>query len=166
MADIVSKEVRSRMMARIRGKDTKPEMIVRRALTAAGVGYRLHRRDLPGAPDLVMAGRRAVVFVHGCFWHRHEGCRHAKLPSSNAGFWRLKLERNAERDRKAVADLLAAGWRVLTVWECATKRTSEADLKRALVGWLEGSERNAEVPALENFWTEAANEVEKTFTSR
>lgn len=151
MADVVSKEVRSRMMAGIRGKDTKPEMLVRRALTAAGVRYRLHRRELPGAPDMVMAGRRAVVFVHGCFWHRHEGCRHAKLPTSNAEFWIAKLERNVERDRKAVAELLAAGWRVLTVWECATRRGSEADLQRLLVGWLEGSERNSEVPAPREF---------------
>ncbi|WP_009869085.1 very short patch repair endonuclease [Paramagnetospirillum magnetotacticum] len=151
MADVVSKEVRSRMMAGIRGKDTKPEMIVRRALTAAGVRYRLHRKNLSGAPDLVMSGRRAVIFVHGCFWHRHEGCRHAKLPSSNAEFWRAKLDRNVERDRKAVAELLAAGWRVLTVWECATRRGVGFDLQRLLVGWLEGSERNAEVPAPREF---------------
>lgn len=146
MADVVPKEVRSRMMAGIRGKDTKPELAVRRALTAAGVRYRLHRRDLPGAPDLVMAGRQVVIFVHGCFWHRHEGCHHAKLPSSNAEFWKTKLECNVERDKKAVADLLTAGWRVLTVWECATRRASDSDLQRLLVGWLEGSERNSEVP--------------------
>ncbi len=151
MADVVPKEVRSRMMAGIRGKDTRPEMAVRRALTAAGIRYRLHRRDLPGAPDLVMSGRRAVVFVHGCFWHRHEGCRHAKLPSSNAGFWRAKLDRNVERDRKAAADLLAAGWRVLTVWECATRRGSESELQRLLLAWLEGSERSSEVPAPREF---------------
>ncbi len=151
MADVVSKEVRSKMMAGIRGKDTKPELLVRRVLTAAGVRYRLHRKDLPGAPDLVMSARRAVVFVHGCFWHRHEGCRYAKLPSSNAAFWRAKLDRNVERDRKAVADLLAAGWRVLTVWECATRRGSESELQRLLVGWLEGSERNSEVPLPREF---------------
>jgi len=151
MADVVSKEVRSRMMAGIRGKDTKPEMIVRRVLTAAGVRYRLHRRDLPGAPDLVMAGRRTVIFVHGCFWHRHEGCRYAKLPSSNAEFWRAKLESNVERDRKAVADLLATGWRVLTVWECATRRNSESDMEKLIIRWLEGSQRNSEVSDREEF---------------
>jgi DNA mismatch endonuclease, patch repair protein len=151
MADVVPKEVRSRMMAGIRGKDTKPELAVRRALTAAGVRYRLHRRELPGVPDLVMAGRRAVIFVHGCFWHRHEGCRHAKLPTSNAEFWEAKLERNVERDRKAVANLLAAGWRVLTVWECATRRGADFDLQRLLVSWLEGSERSSEVPPPREF---------------
>lgn len=151
MADVVTKEARSRMMAGIRGSDTKPEKAVRRALTAAGYRYRLHRKDLPGTPDLVMAGRRVVVFVHGCFWHRHQGCRHAKLPSSNSEFWGAKLERNVERDRKAVSDLLASGWRVLTVWECATRRGAEADLQRLLTEWLEGQERNAEVPPRREF---------------
>ena len=143
MADVVPKDVRSRMMSSIRGKDTKPELSVRRALTAAGVRYRLHRKDLPGAPDLVMAGRRVAVFVHGCFWHRHEGCSYGKLPSSNAEFWRTKLERNVERDMKAVNDLVAAGWRVLTVWECATRRGWQGDLEGVLVRWLEGVERNS-----------------------
>jgi DNA mismatch endonuclease (patch repair protein) len=147
MADVVSVKVRSKMMAGIRPKDTKPEMMVRRALNSAGIGYRLHRTELPGTPDLVMAGRRAVIFVHGCFWHRHEGCRFASLPASNAGFWGPKLDRNVERDRKAVADLVAAGWRVLTVWECATRRSSATELQEALVDWLNGTGKIYEVPA-------------------
>ncbi|MQP68392.1 DNA mismatch endonuclease Vsr [Niveispirillum sp. SYP-B3756] len=151
MADVVSKEIRSRMMASIRGKDTKPEMLVRQALTTAGVRYRLHRKDLPGAPDLVMASRRAVIFVHGCFWHRHKGCRYVKLPSSNVDFWRAKLDRNVERDRKVVDELIAAGWRILIVWECAIRRGANSDLQRLIMSWLESSERNAEIPALIEF---------------
>jgi DNA mismatch endonuclease (patch repair protein) len=146
MVDVVPKAVRSKMMAGIRGKDTKPEILVRQALTGAGVRYRLHRRDLPGVPDLAMAGRKTAIFVHGCFWHRHEGCRDAKLPSSNVEFWRTKLDRNVERDRKAVANLMAEGWRVLTVWECATTRCAAPDLQRLLLGWLQGSEINSELP--------------------
>ncbi|MDZ5649442.1 very short patch repair endonuclease [Nitrospirillum sp. BR 11828] len=149
MADRVSKAVRSRMMAGIRGKNTKPELAVRKALTAAGVRYRLHRKDLPGVPDLVMAGRRAAVFVHGCFWHCHKGCRHAKVPSSNTEFWKAKLERNVERDKAVVTELLAAGWRVLTVWECTTRGSSETNLKDLLVRWLEGTDQgSSELPHL------------------
>lgn len=166
MVDVVSKDVRSRMMAGIRGKDTKPEMLVRQALSAAGVRYRLHRRDLPGAPDLVMPGRRVVIFVHGCFWHRHEGCRYAQLPSSNAGFWRAKLGRNVERDRKATADLLAAGWRILTVWECATRRRSIEDLQTLLLRWLDGSGRYSELPAPDVSESWMVNGVEKISPSR
>jgi len=105
-------------MAAIRGKDTGPEMIVRRLLTALGYRYRLHGRALPGKPDLVFASRRAVVFVHGCFWHRHF-CRFGRVvPKTRAAFWRTKLEGNATRDRRTRARLRREGWRVLVVWEC------------------------------------------------
>lgn len=124
MADIVTPEKRSRMMAGILGKDTRPEMLVRRALFAEGFRFRLHRSDLPGGPDIVLPGRKVAIFVHGCFWHRHAGCRFAKLPSSNTDFWRNKLDGNVARDSRAVEALCSAGWRVLTVWECATRDKS------------------------------------------
>lgn len=116
--DIVSPEKRSRMMAGIKGKDTKPEMLVRRLVHGMGFRYRLHRRDLPGSPDLVFPRLRKVIFVHGCFWHRHRGCRFAYTPRSNAQFWMDKLEGNARRDTLAVAALNALDWKVMIVWEC------------------------------------------------
>lgn len=147
--DVVDKATRSRMMSGIRGKDTKPEKVVRRCLTSRGFRYRLHRRDLPGAPDIVMPGRRAAVFVHGCFWHQHAGCRYATRPSSNAAFWQQKLDRNVERDKAAVTALRAAGWRVLTVWECATRRISDLDeLEARLAEWVDDGDCLAEIPDL------------------
>src|SRR5687768_16771374 len=98
--DVVDRATRSRMMAAISGRNTVPELSVRRALHAAGLRFRLHRRDLPGSPDLVLARFKAVVFVHGCFWHRHRGCRFATTPRSNASFWSQKFEANVERDRR------------------------------------------------------------------
>ncbi len=122
MADIVSPAVRSRMMAGIRGKDTRPELLIRKGLFARGLRYRLHDRKLPGKPDLVLPRYRAVVMVHGCFWHAH-GCALFKWPSSNVKFWREKISRNKEVDRRNRAALERAGWRVLTIWECALKGT-------------------------------------------
>ena len=119
--DNVSPEVRSRMMASIRQRDTKPEMIVRRLVHSMGYRYRLHVRGLPGSPDLVFPKSRRVVFVHGCYWHRHR-CRKATTPSSNVEFWQEKFEQNRTRDRKAVRALRGRGWEVLVVWECQTKR--------------------------------------------
>lgn len=119
--DVVTRETRSRMMSGIRSADTKPEMAVRRYLHRRGFRYRLHARDLPGSPDLVLARYKAVVMVHGCYWHRHQGCRYAYLPKSNQEFWENKFRANVERDarsRKALEDL---GWRVLVVWECETQ---------------------------------------------
>lgn len=116
--DLYDREKRSRIMARVRGRDTKPEMAVRRYLHARGLRFRLHRRDLPGRPDLVFPSRRVAVFVHGCFWHQHPGCKRAKLPQTRADFWRQKLEGNFERDAVALAALEAGGWTVLVVWEC------------------------------------------------
>ena len=108
-------------MARIRGKDTRPEMVVRRTAHAMGHRFRLHRRDLPGSPDLVFPAKRCVIFVHGCFWHRHPGCRRASNPGTRQEFWQAKFHRNVERDRRNEADLRAAGWRVGLIWECETK---------------------------------------------
>ncbi|CAB3935451.1 very short patch repair endonuclease [Achromobacter insolitus] len=116
--DIVSPEKRSRMMAGIKGKNTKPEMAVRSLVHGMGFRFRLHRKDLPGSPDLVFPGLKRVIFVHGCFWHRHQGCRFAYTPKSNSQFWLTKLNANVRRDAVALQALAALGWEVLIVWEC------------------------------------------------
>lgn len=108
-------------MALVRSRDTRPEIRVRKALHAAGLRYRLHDRDLPGIPDLVFRSRHIVVFVHGCFWHRHRGCSAARLPKSNQEFWTTKLTGNVERDKRTKAELELRGWIVLIIWECETK---------------------------------------------
>jgi len=112
---------RSKLMSRVRQKNTKPETVVRQALHAAGFRYRLHRRDLPGSPDIVLPGRKAVVFVHGCFWHRHPGCKAASTPKTRAEFWARKFDANVERDRRAIDALSEKGWAVHVVWECETR---------------------------------------------
>lgn len=130
MADVLTVEQRQRNMSSIRGKDTKPEMLIRRGLHAHGLRYRLHDRKLPGCPDLVFPKYRTAVFVHGCFWHAH-GCALSKLPATRPEFWRKKLEGNVARDQKAVAALQANGWRVLVIWECALRgatRMSESSV--------------------------------------
>lgn len=133
-------------MSGIRGKDTKPEMVVRRALFAEGFRFRLHRRDLPGVPDIVMPGRKVAIFVHGCFWHRHAGCRYAKLPATRPEFWKEKLGKNVERDRRNIDDLLAMEWRVLVVWECAIRDAAVlAGLPGAMSVWIEGDAAFGEI---------------------
>lgn len=128
MPDVVDKETRSRMMAGIRGKHTQPEMAVRRFLHSKGFRYRLHRKDLPGQPDLVLPRFRLAVFVHGCFWHRHSGCFYSRLPSTRHEFWQQKLDGNARRDERQILLLFQMGWRVLVVWECGL-RHSKAQLE-------------------------------------
>jgi DNA mismatch endonuclease (patch repair protein) len=118
VADTVAAETRSRIMSRIRAKNTAPEMAVRRYLHAHGFRYRLHDRRFPGTPDLVLPRYHAAVFVHGCFWHRHPGCRFAYTPKSRTEFWREKFRANVARDKRDRASLEAAHWTVLTVWEC------------------------------------------------
>ena len=113
---------RSALMAKVRGKDTRPELLVRRTVHALGYRFRLHRRDLPGTPDLVFAGRRTVLFVHGCFWHRHPGCRLASTPKTRVAFWETKFAANVERDRRKEGELRTTGWRVGVVWECETRK--------------------------------------------
>ena len=148
MADVVSAADRSRMMAGIQGKNTKPELTVRRMLFASGYRFRLHRRDLPGAPDIVMPGRNVAIFVHGCFWHMHHGCRFSKLPATRSEFWKAKLEANVERDRRAVAKLQALSWRVLCVWECSTRDAeAAAGLQAVMSAWLESGESLGEIGA-------------------
>ncbi|RZJ03790.1 MAG: DNA mismatch endonuclease Vsr [Brevundimonas sp.] len=119
--DVFTPEQRSAVMRRVKARDTTPELAVRRILRAAGVGYRLGGRGLPGRPDLVMQGRRVAVFVHGCFWHGHDCARGSRQPKANAGYWIAKIDRNRARDRRTSAELAAAGWRVVTVWECEMK---------------------------------------------
>jgi DNA mismatch endonuclease (patch repair protein) len=116
--DIIASPQRSVLMARIRGKNTKPEFAVRRAAHALGYRFRLHRRDLPGSPDLVFPRLRKVIFVHGCFWHRHAGCRYAYVPKANAGFWTTKFESNVKRDSNVLQRLDDLGWKTLVIWEC------------------------------------------------
>lgn len=120
-ADIVSSEHRSRIMSMIKGKNTKPEMIVRSVCHELGLRFRLHRKDLPGKPDLVFPKHRLCIFVHGCFWHRHPDCKYAYTPKSRIEFWLPKLDKNVERDLHAQKTLLSLGWRVLVIWECDTK---------------------------------------------
>lgn len=119
--DSLTPSQRSERMSRIRGKDTGPELVVRRMTHAMGYRYRLRSKDLPGKPDLVFRGRRCVIFVHGCFWHRHGGCALARLPKSRTDFWREKLEGNARRDDRHIGLLQERGWRALVVWECELK---------------------------------------------
>ncbi|MFL1484735.1 very short patch repair endonuclease [Marinobacter sp. LN3S78] len=116
--DIFSPEKRSSVMSRVQGKNTKPELAVRRFLHRRGLRYRLHRKDLPGKPDIVFPSRRVVVFVHGCFWHQHPRCRKAKLPASHTDFWSKKLSSNTLRDLKVEDALRDSGWRPIVVWEC------------------------------------------------
>lgn len=133
-------------MSGIRGKDTKPEMAVRKALFAAGYRFRLHRRDLPGAPDVVLPGRRVAVFVHGCFWHRHMACGLSKIPATNTEFWSAKLDDNVKRDERAVVALRTGGWRVLVVWECATRGKAAEGLRLRLSDWIEQYAPFGEIP--------------------
>lgn len=121
MADTLTPAQRRKCMAAIHGKDTTPERIVRSVLHRLGCRFTLHRADLPGRPDIVMPARGAVVFVHGCYWHMHTCIRGRSTPATNAAFWRSKRTRNRERDRRTLAMLRRAGWRVLVVWECQTK---------------------------------------------
>jgi len=145
--DVLTAEQRHLNMSRIRGKDTKPELRLRRLLHAAGLRYRLHGRELPGRPDLVFPKYRAVIFVHGCFWHRHH-CPLFHWPKSREDFWQAKLNRNVERDHQTVARLLEAGWRVLTVWECALRgklRLPDAEVAEKVSSWLRAGAFSGEV---------------------
>lgn len=115
------------MMAGIRGRDTRPELVVRRYLHAAGLRFRLHSKDLAGTPDLVLRRYRAVVFVHGCFWHRHEGCALASTPGTRPEFWAAKFAANVARDHRQAAALTASGWQVLRIWECEVESPEALD---------------------------------------
>jgi len=136
MADRISTAQRSANMRRIKGRDTNPELLVRRLAHAMGYRFRLHRKELPGKPDLVFGPHRKVIFVHGCFWHQHEGCKVGRIPGSNVGYWVPKLRRNTERDAAARAALEALGWEILTIWDCETRE--ESALRARLRSFLGG----------------------------
>ncbi|WP_404990283.1 very short patch repair endonuclease [Burkholderia cenocepacia] len=124
-------------MSSIRGKNTWPERTLRSLLFAKGFRYRLHVRDLPGSPDLVFPKHKAVIFVHGCFWHRHEGCRYTTTPKTNTDFWQRKFQGNVDRDKRQAAILRDRGWRVAVVWECSLKQSLE-DTVQVVEKWLHG----------------------------
>jgi len=147
MPDTVTPETRSRIMAAIRGADTRPELRLRRALHRMGFRYRLHDRRLPGTPDLVLPRRRAVVLVHGCFWHRHPGCRYATVPATREDFWTGKFAATVARDARTLAALRGAGWRVAVVWECALKGAAADATVDAVAAWLRGTGEALELPA-------------------
>jgi DNA mismatch endonuclease, patch repair protein len=151
VTDVVDKATRSRMMAGIRGKNTLPELLVRRGLHKRGFRYKLHDRRLPGAPDLVFPKRRAVIFVHGCFWHAHETCTYFRLPRTNEQFWAAKISGNCARDAGARALLIAAGWRVLYIWECSLRGAGQAAradrVNDAVATWLNSGGRWSQIGA-------------------
>lgn len=130
MTDVYPPEKRSAVMRRVKGKDTAPELAVRRALTSLGARYRLHRADLPGKPDIVLPGRRLALFVHGCFWHGHDCPRGARIPKQNRDYWLAKVARNRSRDAASREALAALGWRVETIWECELKDAEQ--IRRSL----------------------------------
>jgi len=130
MTDRVDSATRSWNMSRVRARDTAPEIVVRRALHAAGYRFRLHRRDLPGCPDIVLVRCRVAIFVHGCFWHQHKGCPKSTLPVQNHAFWKKKLTANRHRDVRNEAALTALGWTVFVLWECELKADMDAPLSR------------------------------------
>ena len=127
MTDIVSPEKRSEMMRGIRSKDTKPEKTVRSWLHRKGYRFRINRKDLPGTPDIVLPKYNLAIFVHGCYWHRHENCRLASVPKSNTGFWEAKFEKNQERDRRKLGECRKAGWQTHVIWECEIRKDGYGD---------------------------------------
>ena len=137
MVDSVDPTRRSEIMGRVRNKDTKPEMIVRRITHGLGYRYRLHYGKLPGRPDLVFPSRRKVIFVHGCFWHRHKGCRRATIPKTRTDSWIEKFEKNVARDRRVLSQLKKQGWKVLVIWECQTFKADR--LEKRVRSFLEMS---------------------------
>lgn len=148
MADIVDKQTRSRMMSGVRGKDTKPEIVVRKLLHSHGYRFRLHRKDLPGRPDIVLPKYRTAVLVHGCFWHGNDDCHLFRLPRSRTGFWKEKIEGNRARDRKNILLLHEASWRTLEIWECALKgkfRLESNSISVLVSDFLEGRQTASEI---------------------
>ena len=135
--DVLTEAQRQRCMSAVGNRDTKPEMIVRRMVHSLGYRFRLHRRNLPGCPDLVFATRRKVIFAHGCFWHRHTCSKGMSMPSTHAEFWRCKLEANRSRDERNRRKLLELGWKSLVIWECQTNPSKSEYLKNKICRFLE-----------------------------
>jgi DNA mismatch endonuclease, patch repair protein len=151
MVDIVSPEKRSNMMAGIQGKNTKPEMIIRKALHAFGFRYRLHDKKLPGNPDIVLSQYKAVIMVNGCFWHGHD-CHLFKWPSTRKDFWCKKITRNKERDQENISDLEKDGWKILTIWECALKGRAKQPFDEMIdivSTWIISGQGNREIRGIE-----------------
>jgi DNA mismatch endonuclease (patch repair protein) len=130
--DIWTKEKRSEVMKKIKGKNTKPEKILRSALFRKGYRFRIHRKDLPGNPDIVFPKYKTAVFVHGCFWHFHEDCREGRIPSTNTEFWNNKLSKNIERDKRNINALEEAGWWVLVIWECEIEKNIDDTIQKVM----------------------------------
>lgn len=148
--DTVDKATRSKIMSKVGQKATGPEMKLRKALFARGLRYRLNVKKLPGSPDIVLPKYKAAIFVHGCFWHRHEGCKYATMPKSRVEFWTEKFQANIERDRRNVEKLLEMGWRVAIVWECGLKGKDVEKINRTvedIVRWLNSDRPFIEVPS-------------------
>jgi len=145
MVDVVDKATRSRMMAGIRGKDTKPEVDLRRALHRKGLRYRLHVSGLPGRPDIVLPRHRAAIQVHGCFWHRHQQCVFCTTPASNADFWKPKFRETLKRDKQNLRSLRKLGWRVAIVWECSVKDQGADVVAQSIAAWLRSDRSYKEI---------------------
>ncbi|WP_436914154.1 very short patch repair endonuclease [Acinetobacter schindleri] len=147
MVDIVDPSTRSRMMAGIKGRNTKPELLIRHLLHRKGFRYRIHVKDLPGKPDIVLPKYRSVIFVHGCFWHGHQGCHLFRLPATRTEFWQEKILRNQTNDHRAVELLLASNWRVCIVWECSIRgaRKDPEKVVNTIIDWLSGTELCLEI---------------------
>lgn len=137
--DVFTREKRSEIMSLVSGKNTKPELIVRSLLHNMGYRFRLHRSDLPGTPDITLPKHKKVIFVHGCFWHGHKGCRRSKRPTTNKKFWREKLDKNIERDKLSIRDIKKLGWEVLVVWTCEVNDMTK--LKNKLLSFLENPQK-------------------------
>ena len=138
--DVYDSKTRSLVMRAVQSKNTKPEMAVRRLLHSLGYRYHLHSVDLPGKPDLVFTGRRKAIFVHGCFWHQHPGCKSSDRPAANSDYWRTKLDRNMARDRRVLNEIQELGWTALVVWECETRKAN-TDVLQALLRQFLGATR-------------------------
>ncbi|WP_312703696.1 very short patch repair endonuclease [Stutzerimonas nitrititolerans] len=133
--DRLSVEQRSRLMSRVKGKNTAPELVVRRLVFGMGYRYRLHLKNLPGRPDLAFLGRKKVIFVNGCFWHGHTGCRYGQLPKTRLEYWQDKIERNKKRDEENIYSLETNGWQVLTIWQCELRNIEH--LREKLINFME-----------------------------
>lgn len=144
MVDTVDKATRSQIMARVRSKHSFPEMLVRKLLHNAGYRYRLHQKELPGCPDLVFPGRKKVIFIHGCFWHRHEGCSLARIPKSRVDFWTAKLNSNKARDEHNILALKELGWEILVLWEC--ELADHAEVLRRVTNFLGATNKDQKRP--------------------
>ena len=151
MTDRIDKATRSRTMAAIRSRDTKPEKWVRSALHRQGFSFRLHNKKLPGTPDLVMRKYHAVIFINGCFWHQHQGCRAGHLPKTRHDFWEKKFARNVARDQKVLYQLKVLGWRAAIVWECGLKRKIRGATLKHLAAWLHSGAEYFEMPIYDEF---------------